>query len=482
MTPRQDNLLASARRPLRHGVTSVMAMLYMILFSVLAVGFIAMVNTSVQVAGNDVRANRAILAAESGMQFLRFHLWDLNISPATPPDELYDKVYEQLGNRLNNTANLGGLTIGRTTDVISIPAAADQWISANGDGGKFRLSITRHGKELMVKSVGKYAETAAAKGIQLTYGIFERPSRIFDYGVASKSRITMIGNTSIIGSPDPSSGSVLSTSSAAYPLTMGNSCSISGEVSFSNPDAWVDAKSGSIINNEIGESRWRDNVHHVDEPDFPIVDTSDYAPFATNIIDSKNPSGTVFENIRIKAGTNPSFTGNVTIRGVVYIEAPNQVTFGGNCNITGIIVAQTMPPGAWTSSMGTWETNTIDFRGTVTASGVQNLPNDPQFAGLHDLDGAMILAENFSVQFGGTSSSGGSTNVAGSIVASAVEFYGTADAIVDGSVINLADSAVEFQGKASVTIKSRGTTEQPHGVFFGSRYEPLPGSYLEVAP
>lgn len=455
-------------------------MLFMVLFSVLAIGFIAMANTSVQIAGNDQRANRALLAAESGMQFIRYHLWDLNISHYTPVDELFDRVYEQLGNRLDHTANLNGQTIDRVGETIYIPANGN-WITSDVDGGKFRLTITRQGKELVVKSVGRYADTAAMKGIQLTYGIFERPSAIFDYGVASKSRITMIGNTAIIGSPDPASGSVLSTSSAAYPLVMGSSSSISGEVSFSNPNAWVDAKNGSIINNEVGESRWRDNIHYVEEPDFPVIDTSDYAPFATNLITTGNPSGTYFENIRIKAGTNPKFSGNVTIRGVIYIEAPNQVTFSGNCNITGIIVTQTLPGGEWNPSMGSWQTNSIDFRGTVNASGVQNLPQLPQFAGLHDLDGAMILADNFAVKFGGTSGSG-STAVAGSIIAGAVEFYGTADAVVDGSVINMHDSAVTFQGHASVTIKSRGTTEQPHGVFFGSRYEPLPGSYLEVAP
>src|SRR5690606_31174970 len=113
--------------------------------------------------------------------------------------------------------------------------------------------------------------------------------------------------------------------------------------------------------------------------------------------------------------------------------------------------------------------------------GVQNLPKETQFAGLHDLDGAMILAEHFAVKFVGNSGSGG-TQVAGSIIASAIDFYGSTDCYVDGSVINMDDSAVVFQGNGSVTIRSRGTQDQPHGVFFGSRYEPLPGSYLEVQP
>src|SRR5690606_14289964 len=140
-----------------------------------------------------------------------------------------------------------------------------------------------------------------------------------------------------------------------------------------------------------------------------------------------------------------SFAGGVEIRGVVYIEAPNNVRFSGNCKITGIIVSETLPPGQWPASKGDWQTNSIDFRGTVDAEGVQNLPNEGPFLGLPQLDGAMILAENFTVKFGGNSGSG-TTAVSGSIVASAVDFYGSTDCVVDGSVINMHDSAVNFRG------------------------------------
>ena len=58
-------------RPRRAGITSAMAMLYLTLFAVLSLGFYASVTTSVQVAKNDLRTNRARLAAESGVQFMR---------------------------------------------------------------------------------------------------------------------------------------------------------------------------------------------------------------------------------------------------------------------------------------------------------------------------------------------------------------------------------------------------------------------------
>jgi len=45
-----------------------------------------------------------------------------------------------------------------------------------------------------------------------------------------------------------------------------------------------------------------------------------------------------FENIRVVAGTNPNFTGHATLKGIVFIEAPNVVTFSGGTTITGIII------------------------------------------------------------------------------------------------------------------------------------------------
>ena len=56
-----------ANRGFRKGITAVLAMLYMALFSTLALGFYAAVTTSVQVASNEQSQTRAMRAAESGI-------------------------------------------------------------------------------------------------------------------------------------------------------------------------------------------------------------------------------------------------------------------------------------------------------------------------------------------------------------------------------------------------------------------------------
>jgi len=58
-----------SRFPLRYhanryrGVTSALSMIYLVLFSTLAIGFYATVNTSIQVSDNEKRGTNALLAA-----------------------------------------------------------------------------------------------------------------------------------------------------------------------------------------------------------------------------------------------------------------------------------------------------------------------------------------------------------------------------------------------------------------------------------
>src|SRR5687767_10109491 len=86
----------------RRGITAVLAMMYLGLFSVLALGFFASVSTSGQIAGNDMRSVSARLAAESGMQFIKYHLDDMDIPKETRPAQILSATFNALAARLNN--------------------------------------------------------------------------------------------------------------------------------------------------------------------------------------------------------------------------------------------------------------------------------------------------------------------------------------------------------------------------------------------
>src|SRR3954471_155769 len=87
----------------RRGVASVIAMVYVVLFSVLALGFFASVTTSAQMAGSDQYASRSMLAAESGMRFIRYMLSQngVSIPYGTPMDQRFNEVYNDLVNKLS---------------------------------------------------------------------------------------------------------------------------------------------------------------------------------------------------------------------------------------------------------------------------------------------------------------------------------------------------------------------------------------------
>src|SRR5690606_16257043 len=96
--------VSSSRRH-RRGFASVIAMLFLLLFTVLALGFYAGTTTSVQVAGNEQAVARSQLAADSGMQFLRYHLSSATLSDSSGSAVL-NALFEHLSDRLDGTANM----------------------------------------------------------------------------------------------------------------------------------------------------------------------------------------------------------------------------------------------------------------------------------------------------------------------------------------------------------------------------------------
>src|ERR1051325_2477999 len=113
---------------------------------------------------------------------------------------------------------------------------------------------------------------------------------------------------------------------------------VSGDISITNPNGNV-TTSGSVGGSSDSNDIQTNHVHKgVDEPEFPTVDTSMFIPYATNLY---TPGKGTYSNIRIPPNTNPSFNGGAVLKGVIYIQQPNQVTFNGNASIQGVIVTDT---------------------------------------------------------------------------------------------------------------------------------------------
>jgi len=160
---------------------------------------------------------------------------------------------------------------------------------------------------------------------------------------------------------------------------------------------------------------------------------------------------TEYENVRIPAGTNPVFSGGLTLKGVVFIEVPNVVTFTGNTEITGIIVGD----GDLSDNSGT---NQIIFLGTVNSYPVTDLPDESQFSELRDETGTFLMASGFSASFGGDFET-----LNGAIAANGIEFFGNAGGTINGSVINYSDNPMTLSGNTDLFFNRSGTVQMPAG-------------------
>jgi len=90
----------------------VLAMLYLVLFSCLAVGFYAAVTTAVQVSANETHGRRAMLSAESGRSSCGYIMGNVDIPHSTPPrTRCGPSSATQVKQQLDGTATLAAATV-----------------------------------------------------------------------------------------------------------------------------------------------------------------------------------------------------------------------------------------------------------------------------------------------------------------------------------------------------------------------------------
>jgi hypothetical protein len=459
--------IAASRRRLGarpSGVISILAMVFLVIASALAVSYAALSNGALQQAHNHTTALSARLQAESGLAFLLDKMSSLGIPKGAEGQELLDAVAAGLQGQLDGTANLGGSAVGYNGAAVLIPSIVT-------DEGSFSATVTPSGSVGMLLSVTGTAGTLA-RTVSMECSLLAGGSAAFDYGIATGGKVDLTGNARILGANCADEAKVLSTTYAddeAYKLT-GN-CRIDGDIYASNPAAYVTLIGNTSIG---GVSNWDpeivDHIHiGIGDVELPEVDPNVFEPFATNVVDAstQKTGNLTFENIRIAAGTNPTFAGNITINGVVFVEVPNQVQFSGNVTVTGVIVTQDAGEGAYNS-------NTIKFTGNTTSRSVSELPDTPPFHDLRDMTGSFLLAPGFGVEFVGNF---GTVN--GCMAADKFKWTGNAGGTVRGPVISYSDEDFKMTGNANLTIDRSDGTDLPAGFARAAELQPNADTYTE---
>jgi len=367
--------------------------------------------------------------------------------------------------------------------VIYIPSATG-WATVDSNlGTKFRAKIEQSGKFLIVTVNGTTGTGSVVKAVQLQYQKAANAGAILDYGVASAGTVATAGATYIQGATDPTKGSVLSADMTnTTPITLAGKA-VSGDVSIVNPAGSITVASGTSVGQTTDPTKIPGHLHTgVPAPTFPWIDTTPFSTYATNtwtLGSGTISGGQTLTNVTIPPNTNPTFTGNVTINGVLNIQSPNSVKFRGNATVNGVIVTDTA--GSYNATQ-----NQINFSGSVVATPLSALPtSNPAYdPNLVKLTGSFLLAPNYALSMAGDFGT-----IGGSIVAGTVKMSGNATGTVQGSVIAMYDSSVGgssssvyLSGSSDIIISSTGTTNYPTGMSFGNDFTPLPGTYAEVTP
>lgn len=449
-------------------MTAVIAMIYLALFSTLAIGFYTSTSMAVKVVGNDRDTVVALAAAESGMQFMKYQLSRVSVPPLhTDPAIVIQDVAEDLTSSLQWSRDTGTATVGLSGLVISFPAESNLSIPLNGvaNGASFRATITALpgvDNKIVVSVTGTYASTH--RTVVMDYDRQQIPTSIYKYAVASRGGIVLSkGDVTSVDPANAESITAMSAKENTHNAVTINGGTLGGDLSvmIGSDILFTKGSVGGSSNGSVVESN---TTHLPDAPDFPVVDTSVFKQFATNLYVANKKSQT---NIRVPAGTNPKFNGGDSVNGILYVESPNTVTFNGNFSMAGIIVFESASNG----------TNALNFSGNMSQT---TAPSGSEFDAIRAASNISILAPTAAVNMTGSTGS----YLRGSVIVDRFTFNGAADIRIDrGTLITLNEgmNSAVFSGSKAVKFTETGEDNAPTtGLSYAAFFAPKASSYQEL--
>ena len=426
------------------------------LMTAMAVGLAASTNLNLSRSRHMKDSLSAQLSAESGLQFILMSFTKLRMPAATDTSNFITSLSEGIAGVLDDTINVSDQVVSCSGSTISVPA-----ITAGASSFTCSITVLAPDAEgtprCRLSSTGSYG--LASRTVSLDMKMASVSADAFNYGIASRGGISVSGNATIDGMNSPDEGNVLSISQEAFAISLGGSATVGGDLFLTaEGEDSVHLQGGGL--SVGGESDIaaivEDHVHRLPEsPDFPELDLAPFETLATTVIDSNTDldgPGLVVNNARIAAGTNPEFTQDTEINGILYIESPNTVTFKSKVVLNAIIITE--------DATGLPGPNTLDFKGQVTAPGVDALPDTPEFQAVKAQSGTIVLAPGFAVQFRGSVNS-----INGTIAADQFSFLGNSNISgeISGSIIGLSSASLLMQGNATILINRQDSNDTPAG-------------------
>ena len=437
-------------------------MMVLVVCSALAVGLAALSGANLEIADNQQKTNQAFASAESGLEVIRYWLGRVQMPSTTPPPQYLSTVISTV--RSDLLAN--GITSLTLHDDGTIPSVTLNATTGQSFSGQLHCDPCT---PQIIEATVSGTSREMVRTIQVDFSIEPYSFPIFDYGIATKGSLNFPQNPTLSGAAENWEADLYVESlDNILAVQVGGNTNFDGNIDIGNPLGTVDFQGDVQIAGDTGQTAIDNHINVGAEPvEFPIPETSPFQSYATGGNLDPNTltaTGSTLANVVIPAGMNPTFTGNVTIQGILYIEPPNVVTFGKNVELQGLIVAD----GA-AASPGT---NEIHFQGNF-ASGPY--PSDSQFDAIRQEQGSSIVAPGYDVSFTGNFAS-----VNGVMAANSMYFASNASAVVKGTMISYSKDPTVVDGNISMSFDRTALVEIPAGFDLLRVLEYEPMSYAMI--
>ncbi len=445
----------------RRGAVLIISMIFVLIFSALAVSMATLSGTNVQLASNQHKVDCAFASTESGQEAMRYWLTHVEFPSSTLPSDYFGAIVSTLQYDLDAN-NISNITVHNDGSIS--PVTLD---SATGQGFEGDLINDSNDNILQLQVTGGAEIT---RTIRVHYDIEPYEYPIFDFGLATKGPVHFLGNPTVRGINSNNEADIFieSGNTNLAMLVTGNT-NFDGDInignSTANADFWGDIKIGG----DTGQTAIDNHVHiGAESPEFPLPDTQHFQQYATGDVIKSSTDLTdsrVLTNATIKAGTDPNFLGNIIIEGILYIKQPNIVTFSGNVDSRGMIVAQ--------GDVDNPGTNSISFLGNFETN---PYPSGVQFDAIRSETGSSILAPGFSASFSGNFSA-----IGGVMAVSGAHFSGNVNAVVEGTILNYSENPTVIEGNSTLNFDRSDNIKVPAGFDTHRILTYNPASYEEIA-
>lgn len=453
------------RDNMRLGAALIIAMVFIVLFATLAVSLVSMSGSNIQIASNQRKLALARASADSGLEFIRYWLGGVCMPGTTIPANRFATMCHIVKADLQS-AGIDAMLGYADDEIISLNIAPVVFDAELGQSFTAVIRKTNSPDILEVDITGNGQNIG--RTIRVNYNFGTRAHSVFDFGVATRGPLSLSGNIQLDGvNISVESDVYIESPNDLEALSIIGNSQIAGSVKIVNPDAYVTLQGGKAgIGGETGENAIDNHVTiGVPPTEFPMPLPNYFYQYVEGDIDMND---TVHTNVRIPPNTNPSFSAGTSFRGVLFIETPNVVSFTGHVSITGMVVGN----GSIDDDSGT---NSMTFLGTVDSYPVTDLPETAYFENLRNEKGTFLMAPGFSATFGGNFET-----LNGVIAANGIEFFGNAGGVINGSVVNYANTPMTLSGNSDLQFNRTGLTEVPAG--FGPEIilHYIPSSYTEI--